>query len=63
VRQGLAEYVLVTAFLALAAAGAVAIFGDEIRAGLGVGGEARPAGEVRGSGAGAGAPQAPPPRP
>ena len=47
-RQGLVEWVLVTAFLALAAAGAVAIFGDELRATLGLqapsaiqGGEAR----------------------
>jgi hypothetical protein len=36
VRQGLVELALVTAFLALAAAGAVAIFGDELRAALGV---------------------------
>ena len=35
-RQGLVELALVTAFLALAAAGAVAIFGDEVRAALGV---------------------------
>lgn len=39
-RQGLAEYAILTAFLALAAVGAVAIFGDEIRAAFGV---ARPA--------------------
>jgi len=37
VKRGLVEYALVTAFLALAAAGAVALFGDEIRAALGVG--------------------------
>ena len=45
-RQGLVEWVLVTAFLALAAAGAVAIFGDELRATLGLsspGGSAPPA--------------------
>jgi hypothetical protein len=36
-RQGLVEYAFVTAFLVLAAAGAVAIFGDELRAALGVG--------------------------
>ena len=36
-RQGLVEYGLVTAFLALAAAGAIAIFGDEIRGALGLG--------------------------
>lgn len=35
-RQGLVEYALVTAFLALAAAGAVALFGDEIRGALGL---------------------------
>ncbi len=35
-RQGLVEWALVTAFLALAAAGAVALFGDEIRGALGV---------------------------
>ncbi|HEY6099742.1 MAG TPA: hypothetical protein VIW03_09950 [Anaeromyxobacter sp.] len=35
-RQGLVEYALVTAFLALAAAGAIAIFGDEIRGALGL---------------------------
>ena len=34
-RQGLAELLLVTAFLALAAAGAVALFGDELRQALG----------------------------
>ncbi len=34
-RQGLAELLLVTAFLALAAAGTVALFGDELRAALG----------------------------
>jgi len=35
-KQGVTEWALVTAFLALAAAGAVAIFGDEIRGALGV---------------------------
>jgi len=35
-RQGLTEYALVTAFLALAALGAIAIFGDEIRGALGL---------------------------
>jgi len=34
-RQGLVELLLVTAFLALAAAGAVALFGDELRQALG----------------------------
>jgi len=33
--QGIWEYALVTAFLALAAAGAWILFGDEIRAALG----------------------------
>jgi hypothetical protein len=35
-RRGLVEYALVTAFLALAAAGAIAIFGDELREALGL---------------------------
>lgn len=35
-KQGWVEWALVTAFLALAAAGAVAVFGDEIRDALGV---------------------------
>ena len=35
-RQGLVELLLVTAFLALAAAGTVALFGDELRQALGV---------------------------
>ena len=35
-KQGVTEWALVTAFLAVAAAGAIAIFGDEIRAALGV---------------------------
>jgi hypothetical protein len=35
-RHGLAEYVLVMGFLALAAAGAVALFGDDIRTAFGV---------------------------
>jgi len=34
-RQGLVELLLVTAFLALAAAGTVALFGDELRQALG----------------------------
>lgn len=34
-RQGLVELLLVTGFLALAAAGAVAIFGDELRQAFG----------------------------
>jgi hypothetical protein len=35
-RQGLLEYAFLTAFLAIAAAGALAIFGDEIRGALGL---------------------------
>jgi hypothetical protein len=35
-KQGLVEYALVTAFLALVAAGALAVFGDEIRGALGL---------------------------
>ncbi len=45
-RARLVEYLLVTAFLALAAAGAVALFGDELRGALGLssaGGSAPPA--------------------
>jgi hypothetical protein len=42
VKQGLVEYALVTAFLALAAAGALAVFGDEIRGALGLGPAANP---------------------
>jgi hypothetical protein len=42
-KRGVTEWALVTAFLALAAAGAVAIFGDEIRAALGVRSPARAA--------------------
>lgn len=34
-RQGLAELVLLTGFLALAAAGAVILFGDELRQAFG----------------------------
>jgi hypothetical protein len=34
--RGLVEYLLLTAFLALAAAGAVAVFGEELRAALGL---------------------------
>jgi len=47
VRQGLVEWALVTGFLALAAAGAVAIFGDEIRGALGVRAPAAPASAPR----------------
>ena len=36
-KQGLVEWALVTAFLVLAAAGATALFGDEIRGAFGVG--------------------------
>jgi hypothetical protein len=35
-REGLREYALVTAFLALAAAGAILLFGDQLRAALGL---------------------------
>jgi hypothetical protein len=35
-REGLREYVLVTAFLVLAAAGAVILFGEELRGALGL---------------------------
>lgn len=35
-RQGLVELLLVTGFLALAAAGAAALFGDELRQAFGV---------------------------
>jgi Flp pilus assembly pilin Flp len=35
-RQGLVEYLLVLAFLALAVGGAVALFGDELRSALGL---------------------------
>jgi len=42
-RRGLVEWLLVPAFLALAAAGAVALFGDEIRASLGLSPPASPA--------------------
>lgn len=34
-RQGLVEYLIVVAFVAIAIVGAVAVFGDEIRAALG----------------------------
>ncbi len=39
--EGLREYALVTVFLALAVAGALILFGDELRGALGLGG--RPA--------------------
>ncbi len=42
-KQGLVEYALVTAFLALAAAGAIALFGDEIRGALGIRSSTAPA--------------------
>ncbi len=35
-KQGLLEWVIVTGFLALAAGGAVALFGDELREALGL---------------------------
>jgi hypothetical protein len=35
-RQGLAEYALVTGVLVALAAGAIALYGDELRAALGV---------------------------
>jgi hypothetical protein len=35
-KQGLVEWALVTAFLALVAVGAIAVFGDEIRGALGL---------------------------
>ena len=35
-RQGLVEYLLVTGFLLVTAAGAVAVFGDELRGFFGV---------------------------
>jgi hypothetical protein len=41
-RRRLVEYALVTAFLAIAAAGAVALFGDELRAALGIGAPGAP---------------------
>jgi hypothetical protein len=54
VKHGVTEWALVTAFLALAAAGAIAVFGDEIREALGVRPPARPP-------APRAAPRAPPP--
>jgi Flp pilus assembly pilin Flp len=50
-RQGLVEYAFLSAFLALAVAGALAIFGDEIRGALG----------LRGAPVSAAAAPAPPP--
>jgi hypothetical protein len=58
-KQGVTEWALVTAFLALVAVGAVAIFGDEIRAALGVGSRARPAARATGSALRAPAPPGP----
>jgi hypothetical protein len=40
--DGLREYVLVTALLALAAAGALILYGDQIRGALGLAPAARP---------------------
>jgi hypothetical protein len=40
--EGLREYALVTAFLALAVAGALILFGDELRGALGLGRHAAP---------------------
>jgi hypothetical protein len=54
-KRGLVEYALVTAFLALAAAGAIAIFGDEIRAALGLRAAPAPPAAERASRAGDGA--------
>jgi hypothetical protein len=36
-RQGLVEYLIVLALFALAAVGTIAVFGDEVRAMLGIG--------------------------
>jgi hypothetical protein len=41
--EGLREYALVTAFLALAVAGALILFGDELRGALGLGSGGRTA--------------------
>jgi uncharacterized iron-regulated membrane protein len=41
-REGLVEYLIVVAFVALAIAGALALFGDEIRAALGTAPAVRP---------------------
>jgi hypothetical protein len=40
--EGLREYALLTVFLALAVAGALILFGDEIRGALGLGTHSRP---------------------
>jgi hypothetical protein len=48
-KPGVSEWALVTAFLALAAAGAIAVFGDEIRGALGVDGNSRRAPSAPGS--------------
>jgi hypothetical protein len=56
-RQGLVELLLAAAFLALAAAGALAVFGEELRAALH--GDPAPAPAARPARAGPGAP--PPP--
>jgi cytochrome c oxidase subunit IV len=59
-KQGWVEWALVTAFLALAAAGAVAVFGDQIREALGVRPATRaPAARAPATGAPASAPRAP----
>jgi hypothetical protein len=62
-RQGLVEYALVTAFLALAVAGALALFGGEIRGALGLRPPPAPAGAPPALPAGAGPVPAAPPRP
>jgi hypothetical protein len=42
-KRGLVEWAFVTAFVALAAGGAIALFGDELRAALGLGPAPAPA--------------------
>jgi len=51
-RRRLVEYALVTAFLAIAAAGAVALFGDELRAALHLPGGSAPPAPTSGAGSG-----------
>ena len=53
------EWALVTAFLAVAAAGAIAIFGDDIRAALGIA-PVDPTAPAKGTGSGARAGGSPP---
>ncbi len=43
--EGVREYVLVTAFLALAVAGVLILFGDDLRGALGLGAAAPPPSE------------------